>query len=153
MARKFKLKTLAKTFKKFGRDLIFVNKKGKVFKIYRPNNLRMLPINERFKISENYNVDELLNQTRSNRLTLSQFDESCAICGTLDNIEIHHLKSIKNVRVKTRTYAQRTGGFLRKSIPLCKSHHAQLHAGTLSHEDVKLLSIYKGKMRNNKGKN
>lgn len=153
LARKFKLKTLAKTFKKFGRDLSFVNKKGKVFKIYRPDNLRMLPMNERFKINENYNVDELLNQTWSNSLTRSQFDEPCAICGTLDNIEIHHLRSVKDVRVKTRTYAQWTGGFLRKSIPLCKSHHVQLHAGNLSHENVKRLSIYKGKMHNNKGKN
>jgi len=154
LARKFKLKTLAKTFKKFGRDLSFVNKKGRVFKIYRPDNLRMLPMNERFKTNENYKVDELLNQTWSNNsLTRSQFDEPCAICGTLDNIEIHHLRSVKDVRVKTRTYAQWTGGFLRKSIPLCKSHHVQLHAGKLSHEDVKRLSIYKGKMHNNKGEN
>merc|ERR1711966_163272 len=153
LARKFKLKTLAKTFKKFGRDLSFVNKKGKVFKIYRPDNLRMLPMNERFKINQNYNVDELLNQKWSGSLTRSQFDEPCAICGTLDNIEIHHLRSVKDVRVKTRTYAQWTGGFLRKSIPLCKSHHVQLHACNLSHEDAKRLSIYKGKMHNSKGKN
>lgn len=153
LARKFKLKTLAKTFKKFGRDLSFVNKKGRVFKIYRPDNLRMLPMNERFKINENYKVDELLNQTWSNSLTCSQFDKSCAICGTLDNIKIHHLKSVKDVLVKTRTYAQWIGGFLRKSIPLCKSHYVQLHAGKLSHEDVKRLSIYKGKMHNNKEKN
>jgi hypothetical protein len=66
---------------------------------------------------------------------------------------MHHLRSVKDVRVKTITYAQWTGAFLRKSIPLCKSHHAQLHAGNLSHEDIKRLSIYKGKMHNNKKKN
>lgn len=152
LARKFKLKTLAKTFKKFGRDLSFVNKKGKEYKIFRPDNLRMLPMNERFKVNENNNIDELLNQTWTNSLTRSQFDEPCAICGTLDNIEIHHLRSVKDVRVKTRTYAQWTGGFLRKSIPLCKDHHVQLHAGNLSHDDVKRLSIYKGKMHDNKRK-
>jgi group II intron reverse transcriptase/maturase len=152
LARKFKLKTLAKTFKKFGRDLSFVNKKGKEYKIFRPDNLRMLPMNERFKVNENNNIDELLNQTWTNSLTRSQFDEPCAICGTLDNIEIHHLRSVKDVRAKTRTYAQWTGGFLRKSIPLCKDHHVQLHAGNLSHEDVKRLSIYKGKIHDNKGK-
>lgn len=152
LARKFKLKTLAKTFKKFGRDLSFVNKKGKEYKIFRPDNLRMLPMNERFKVNENNNIDELLNQTWTNSLTRSQFDESCAICGTLDNIEIHHLRSVKDVRVKTRTYAQWAGGFLRKSIPLCKDHHVQLHAGNLSHEDVKRLSIYKGKIHDNKRK-
>jgi len=152
LARKFKLKTLAKTFKKFGRDLSFVNKKGKEYRIFRPDNLRMLPMNERFKINENNNIDELLNQTRTNSLTRSQFDEPCAICGTLDNIEIHHLRSVKDVRVKTRTYAQWTGGFLRKSIPLCKDHHVQLHAGNLSHENAKRLSIYKGKIHDNKRK-
>merc|ERR1711879_591118 len=52
LARKFKIKTLAKTFKKFGRDLSFVNKKGRVLKIYRPDNLRMLLMNERFKTNE-----------------------------------------------------------------------------------------------------
>lgn len=152
LARKFKLKTLAKAFKKLGRDLSFVNKKGKEYKIFRPDNLRMLPMNERFKVNEDNNIDELLNQTWTNSLTRSQFDEPCAICGTLDNIEIHHLRSVKDVRVKTRTYAQWTGGFLRKSIPLCKDHHVQLHAGNLSHDDVKRLSIYKGKMHDNKRK-
>jgi len=153
LARKFKLKTLAKTFKKFGRDLNFENKKGKKYKIFRPNNLRMLPMNERFRVNENNNIDKILSQTWSNSLTRSQFDEPCAICGTLENIEIHHLRSVKDVRVKTRTYAQWTGGFLRKSIPLCREHHLQLHAGNLLREDVNRLSIYKGKIYNNKRKN
>lgn len=47
LARKYKLKSLAKTFKKFGRDLRFVNEKGKEYKIFRPDNLRMLPENKR----------------------------------------------------------------------------------------------------------
>jgi len=49
LAKKFKLKTLARTFKKFGRDLKFINKQGKEYRIFRPDNLRMLPINERFR--------------------------------------------------------------------------------------------------------
>jgi group II intron reverse transcriptase/maturase len=145
LARKYKLKSLAQTFKKFGRDLEFKNKTGKKYKIFRPDNLRMLPMSERFRVNENTNIDKLLSQTWSNSLTRSQFDEPCAICGTLDNLEIHHIRSVKNVRVKTRTYAQWIGGFNRKSIPLCKEHHILLHAGKLSHEDVNRLSSYKGK--------
>jgi group II intron reverse transcriptase/maturase len=152
LARKFKLKTLAKTFKKFGRDLKFVNEEGKEYKIFRPDNLRMLPENERFRANENTNIDQLLSQTWSNSLTRSQFDEPCVICGTFDNIEIHHLRSVKNVRVKTRTYAQWVGGFSRKSIPLCKEHHILLHAGKLTRDDVKRLSAYKGKLTKSKKK-
>jgi retron-type reverse transcriptase len=48
LAKKFKLKTLAKTFKKFGPNLAFKNDKGKVYKIFRPKNLKILSLNERF---------------------------------------------------------------------------------------------------------
>jgi retron-type reverse transcriptase len=147
LARKFKLKSLAKTFKKLGRDLEFVNKLGKKYKIFRPDNLRMLPMNERFRVKETRDIDKMLSQTWSSSLTLSQFDEPCVICGTLDNIEMHHIKSVKSVRVKTRTYAQWIGAFQRKSIPLCKEHHILLHAGKLSHEETTKLTKYKGKMK------
>ncbi len=128
MARKYKLKSLDKTFKKFGRDLKFVNEKGKEYKIFRPDNLKMLPENKRFRVNENNNIDQLLSQYWSNSLTRTQFNEPFAICGILDNIEIHHIKSVKDVRVKTRTYTQWVNAFRRKSIPLCKEHHYLLHA-------------------------
>ena len=57
--------------------------KNKVYKIYIPNNLRILPFEERFSTKENTNIDKLLNQTWSNTLTSSQFDEPCVLCGTL----------------------------------------------------------------------
>jgi RNA-directed DNA polymerase len=60
LARKFKLKTLAKTFKKFGPGLTFVNKVGKVYTIYNPENFRMLPFNKRFKAGQSLKLDELL---------------------------------------------------------------------------------------------
>lgn len=62
---------------------------------------------------------------------------------------MHHIKSVKNVRVRTRTYAQWIGAFHRKSIPLCKEHHNLLYAGKLSHEDATKLAKYKGKTKNN----
>lgn len=145
LARKFKLKSLAKTFKRFGKNLEFVNDRGKRYHIYRPDNLRMLPLNRRFKASQFVDIDQLLNTSWTSSMTLSQFDESCAICGTHDNIEIHHIKSIKKVRVKTRTYAQWTGGFIRKSIPLCRYHHKNLHAGTLSADEALKVSSYRGR--------
>jgi hypothetical protein len=63
LARKFKLKTLARTFKKFGRDLKFIHEQGKEYRIFRPDNLRMLPMNERFRANESTNLDQLLSQS------------------------------------------------------------------------------------------
>lgn len=53
LAQKFKLKTLTKVFKKFGRDLNFEKK----YKIFRPDNLRMLPMNERFRVNGNNYIE------------------------------------------------------------------------------------------------
>jgi len=150
LARKYKLKSLAKTFKRFGRDLKFINEKRKEYKIFRPDNLRMLPENERFRVNENTNIDQLLSQSWSNSLTLIQFDEPCAICGTLDNIEIHQMRTVKEVRVKTRTYTQWVGAFRRKSMFLCKEHHHLLHVGKLTRYDINRLSKYKGKIQDKK---
>lgn len=153
LARKYKLKTLAKTFRKFGRNLEFINEAGRKYTLYKPANLRMLPINERFKVGQNSNIDELLSRSWSNSLTRTQFDEPCALCGSRKNIEIHHIRSVKDVRVKTRTYAQWVGGFKRKSIPLCKEHHSLYHAGGLTKEDIEKMATYRGKMSNNKKEN
>lgn len=145
LARKYKLKTIRKAFSKFGRNLRFVDDNKKEYKIYRPKNLKMLPMNERFDDTKMYEIDKILNKSWSGSLTLSQFDEPCTLCGTLDNIEIHHIRSVKNIRMQNRSYEQWVGSFYRKSIPLCRVHHMQLHAGNLSKEDVKKLAIYRGK--------
>jgi hypothetical protein len=60
LARKFKLKNLARTFKKFGRDLTFKGKMGKEYKIIRSINLEVLSKNEKLIINQTNNLDELL---------------------------------------------------------------------------------------------
>jgi group II intron reverse transcriptase/maturase len=46
LARKFKLKSLKKTFYKFGKDLKFVDEKKRKYTIFRPDNLQILPMNK-----------------------------------------------------------------------------------------------------------
>lgn len=60
LAHKFKLKSLKKTFHKFGKDLKFINEKGKKYTIFQPDNLRMLPMDKRFNTKMNDNIDEFL---------------------------------------------------------------------------------------------
>ena len=69
LARKFKVKacTLAATFRKFGPDLAVTSKtpegtKSRI-KFYRPDNLRILPIDKRFSTEnlELLNIDNLLS--------------------------------------------------------------------------------------------
>jgi hypothetical protein len=137
---------MAKTFKKFGSSLKYVSDKGKEHHFFIPKNLRILPMKERFnsKISF-HSVDSLLKSTWYKSMTNSQLDEACVICGTTDNIEIHHLRSVKNVRIRTNTFAQWKGGFLRKSIPLCSAHHLAYHNGQLTKDEISIIAKYRGK--------
>jgi len=145
LAKKFKLQTLAKTFRKFGRDLTYVNEKGRKFSLYKPNDLRILDINKRFNTRSNLDIDSILKKPWSNSMIQSQFDESCVLCGTNNNIEIHHTRSIKNVRVKALTYAQWEGVFNRKSISLCSNHHLAYYNKTLTKDDTQKIVEYKSK--------
>lgn len=167
LASKFKIKgrTMAAAFSKFGPGLTFtqiIGGKNKSVSIYKPENLRMLSENERFKpipkigrnsILSNFNIDKMLANNWLGAMTLPQFEEPCAICGTFDQLEIHHLRSVKDVRGKFiapvgRTFQEWKGAFLRKSIPLCKVHHVATHNGNLSLAEFDILSKYKGKMNN-----
>ena len=60
LAQKFKFKSLSKLFKKFGRDLGCFNGKRKKFNILGPTVLKALPKNEKFRIIENTNIEQLL---------------------------------------------------------------------------------------------
>ena len=144
LAKKHKIKTLAQIFKKFGKELKYTNEIGKQYRIYRPQNLRILPLNERFNASNEKDVDILLKQTWNSSLTENKFEKGCVICGTFEKIEMHHIRSVKNVRMKINTYQQWSGAFSRKSIPLCKPHHIQLHSGKLTREEAKKIAEYKG---------
>lgn len=60
-----------------------------------------LPTLHKFKIKNapTFNV-ELINRTWVGRLTQSNLFKECVICGSSSNIQIHHLRSVKDVRAK-----------------------------------------------------
>jgi group II intron reverse transcriptase/maturase len=50
----------------------------------------------------------------------------CSICGTYDNVEMHHVKGLKYIKGKTLVEKQMMAA-MRKQIPLCRTHHLQAH--------------------------
>jgi Type II intron maturase len=54
LARKFKLKTMAKVFKKFGLSFKFMLKNGKKYKFFILDNLWVLPMHRRFNSKMNF---------------------------------------------------------------------------------------------------
>jgi len=55
-------------------------------------------------------------------------ESPCKICGAADNIEIQHLKHLKDTKDKS-TLIKVMSTMKRKTIPLCMSCHDKVHAG------------------------
>jgi group II intron reverse transcriptase/maturase len=55
------------------------------------------------------------------------FGEPCFICGSTNNVEMHHVKSLKDLKPLKNMIKDRQRAILRKQIPLCKMHHLQIH--------------------------
>nr|YP_010836056.1 hypothetical protein QLP54_mgp10 [Phyllosticta yuccae]WGC90071.1 hypothetical protein [Phyllosticta yuccae] len=131
LARKYKLYTMRATFRKFGKLLTCPNT-GK--SLHKPNNL---------KVKHNYQkskrvprAEELLDISWASKLTETNFGKACIICGVTEGIEMHHNRSVKDVRAKMKTgnstYAQWVGATMRKQIPMCQYHHELYHKGQLT---------------------
>jgi nicotine oxidoreductase len=89
-------------------------------------------------------------------MTKSNLFKACVICGSLINIEMHHVRSIKILRSgKTNKdfFTRQMAAINRKQLPLCSDHHIQLHNNTMSEEDLnkfKKNTARKKKKNNNK---
>lgn len=143
LARKYKLGTMKKTYEKFGKYLECPETQKQLFK---PDNLRV-----KHDYKKNYSLPNpmsLLDITWAGKLTETNFGKTCTICGSTTQIEMHHLRSVKDVRAKIRTgdvtFAQWEGATRRKQIPLCNYHHELYHKGLLNHADLKEIIRFTG---------
>jgi group II intron reverse transcriptase/maturase len=148
LARKFKLKTMKKAFGKFGFNLtdpdtgVYLNTPDTYAATYNYKSKSHAIFDEPGKV-----VDNLLKTSWAGKLTKG-IPSKCALCGTSNKVEMHHLRKAGDVRNKIRTgnitWAQWKGAVLRKQIPLCKYHHDLLHKGSLNHSDMQKLARYQG---------
>ncbi len=142
LARKYKLGTMRKAFANFGSTLKCPNTDREIF---IPDTLRVL---HDYKNSlSGPSPDEIINESWANKLTQTNFGKACIICGTTANIEMHHVRSVKDVRSKylskeTVKVERMIGAIRRKQIPLCNYHHNLYHNGNLSHQDIISISKY-----------
>ena len=141
LAKKYKLRTMSKVFKAYGPDLTCPVTNTGYFKIA---DLKVL---HDYGKKEDKDIDKIINQTWAGKDTKSSFNESCTICGTQQFIEMHHIRSVKDIRAKYRrgekiTRAQFDGAIMRKQVPLCSYHHILFHKGELNWLDMKRVHSY-----------
>jgi len=142
LARKLKLRPYTKVFKRFGKKLTCPDTE---VGLEWPRTMKVL--HDYKKKSFNLTKpSDLIKITWSNKITKSTFGKVCALCDSTSKIEMHHLRSVKDVRTKMRTgnsiYQQWIGATLRKQIPLCGYHHNLYHSGQLTPADLRVLSRF-----------
>lgn len=128
LARKFKLRTRAGAFKKFGKNLSVSLKKGDSEKIYSLAIPKQFRNSREFKASTQIIRDPLtvLNYRIQSQ---SALDEICAVCGSNDRVEMHHVRHLRKDQVVTKGFTELMSQLNRKQLPVCRPCHEQIHKG------------------------
>jgi group II intron reverse transcriptase/maturase len=126
LSRKFKLSKYG-LIDKFGDDFNcnYTNSKGetKTVNFNFPKLIRQ-PMN--FKVGT-YNFQDPLYAGLWNIRTITSIGQTCASCGSEQNIEMHHLKHIKTINVKLNGFDKMLAKINRKQVPLCTTCHHKVH--------------------------
>ncbi|MCE7651036.1 reverse transcriptase/maturase family protein [Vibrio fluvialis] len=61
--------------------------------------------------------------------TRSKLDSPCCICGETENIEMHHVRSIRKIGEKVKGFTKVMRALNRKQIPVCRACHVKIHSG------------------------
>lgn len=82
-----------------------------------------------FKISESDFKDPMLT-LRYRLESQVGLGESCAICGSSESIEMHHVRHLRKDSVVKPGFTALMSKLNRKQLPVCKPCHRKVHAGT-----------------------
>lgn len=129
LVAKYKLGTLKKGFKKFGKNLEIKDKDGKIIASF-PDESYVAP--KKFYVSPLYDpINNLDKLTRAFFRTSALLDSECFVCGVTENLEMHHVRHIRKMSetIKQDYWTRAMSNINRKQIPVCRSCHNKIHKG------------------------
>jgi group II intron reverse transcriptase/maturase len=138
LALKYKLRHASKIFKKFGSKL--KSPCGKV-ELFVPTTLKYI---KQFNINTPLPDDVLFNNW-NNKLIKNNLFKACIICGSSDHIQMHHVRKIRNLKMKAigkcmDFSTMQMAAVNCKQVPLCAVHHKFLHKNILTIAERKLFT-------------
>jgi group II intron reverse transcriptase/maturase len=133
LASKLRLETVKQTYKKFGKDINIIAN-NKIVASF-PNESFAKP-----KKFHNTNISKISPLGRLEQLskasfrTKQLFETNCTNCGAIENIEIHHVRKLRDSSkaIKADWLTSMMSRMNRKQIPLCKTCHINYHRGKLT---------------------
>ena len=135
LANKLRLGTRKRVFARFGRSLNFretfdgkvVSKSFRLIDTFSPDPMNFLI---------NSNPTDRIRMYNS-KLTRSRLGRSCAICASIENVEMHHVRHIRKRGVNLKGFNLQMSLINRKQVPLCRDHHVQVHSGKLDNFNLR----------------
>ena len=135
LARKFKMRTMRLAYRKFGKDLgcdiKLKDGEKKRISILKPANFKKINISK--GVETDKDPFKTIESTWNSKFTLSKLFLSCIICESKVDVEMHHVRKIRDLRdrnSKLDFYTRQMAAINRKQVPLCRTHHAGLHKDT-----------------------
>ena len=129
ISSKMKLKTMRGAFKRYGKNLEI--KGGKDKSILYPNISYKRPRRVLARPDDNLPFEIYFERLAyRHQRHVRNLKGPCIVCGSSDNIEVHHVRALKDIKKKRDWLSMTMAKFARKQVPVCKSCHIKIHKGT-----------------------
>jgi hypothetical protein len=129
LCSKLRLRTLKKTYRKFGKNLKVKKYGDSNVYISYPNIKASKGKRNSFDPTHVKDPQNLVNSLSYRTVRGRKDLESvCSVCGSIENIHIHHIKALRKGRSKSSLFSlmQRIN---RKQVPVCQKCHIKIHKG------------------------
>lgn len=137
ISSKMKLKTMRGAFRQYGKDLtIKVKDKSMSYpkiSYKRPRKIlnKINRLDDRFDFV--FYFERLVYRHRRH---VGNLTGPCVVCGCTENIEVHHVRALKDISKKKDWLSMTMAKFSRKQVPVCKPCHIKIHKGTYDGERI-----------------
>ena len=128
LVSKYKLKTLKKGFRRFGKSIEIRDEKGNIVAKFPDVSLK---VQKKFHVSQEDPLKRLDRLTRGYFRTIKTMKSECLICGSKDDLQLHHVRHIRKIteRIAKDYWTRVMSTMNRKQIPVCLSCHNLIHQG------------------------
>jgi hypothetical protein len=113
--------SVAKIFRQYGKSMTFTKPNGRAVCFFT------VPLTQVKKAKTKAEVDAL--PTWGPRRTQTRLQESCALCGSLERVEMHHVRHIRKRGQAVRGFGLYLSAINRKQLPVCHTCHRDIHRG------------------------
>lgn len=127
ISSKMKLRTMRRAFKRYGKNLeVKVRDKS----IFYPNISFKRPRKLMARLENNFSFENYFeNLVYRHKKHVGNLKGPCIVCGSPDEIEVHHIRALKDISKKRDWLSMTMSKFALKQVPVCKSCHIKIHKG------------------------